>query len=84
MNCRAKEFLNQYKKQNKTWMNCIEQNTNNSIGEKDIIFHAKKDIVSDLNKHIELLEIEKEMIENRIQLLNKEKENIIDTIIKDR
>lgn len=75
-----KSFLDHYKKKKETWMETIEQNVVDDIRNADVIHYVSKDILADLNKHIELLEIQVRMLNERINWLQCEKMEIIKNI----
>lgn len=75
-----KSFLDHYKKKKETWMETIEQNVVDDIRNADVIHYVSKDILVDLNKHIELLEIQVRMLNERINWLQCEKMEIIKNI----
>lgn len=78
----AKEFLEKYSKKQDSWLQHIKVNVVGEISENDVLHFGAKDAISNINKHIDFLEMQIELIRKRIINFEKEKESLISLIVK--
>lgn len=76
----AKEFLEKYSKKQDSWLQHIKINVVGEISDEDILHFGAKDAISNINKHIDFLEMQIELIKKRISNLEKEKKSLVSLI----